>query len=213
MKNVITILYGTKYTADDVHYIYEKSKNYNHICIVDELNSKDLNDNIEQIPIHNEEGYWEKIKLFQNDWKGDCLYLDLDVIIQENLDKLFSYCKKPTICQTYWKHYGGKYNSSVMAWKGNDAKYIYDYFEKQDQYYMTKYLGDDRFLYHENMFSNVFPKGLIYSFEFGVDFTTDVSPRGFKIHQDYTIALLNGERSKEELRKKYYDALSLHKMG
>lgn len=242
MKTVITILYGNKYSVEDVHYIYEKTKEYRHVCLVDKQNSKLLNKKIQQIRIEEPEGHWEKIKLFKNDWEGDCLYLDLDVIIQGSLDKLFEYGNKPTICYTYWKspnhvtedhryrlgqdYFGegdvtdplkqkwkGMYNSSVMVWKDNEARYIYEHFENNDQYYMTKYCGDDRFLYHEKLFDQTFPKGLIYSWEYGVDFDTDISPRGYQIKPDYPIVLLNGHKPKEELRKKYYDALSLHKVG
>ena len=243
MKTVVTVLYGKKYSADDVHYIYEKTKQYSHVCIVDDENSKHLNKNIKQIRIEEPDGHWEKIKLFKNNWQGDCLYLDLDVIIQGSLDKLFDHCSKPTICYCYWKaswdtsenkvydrpkrykeddgsdtvpwtyKWLGLWNSSVMAWNGNDARYIYDYFEDNDQYFMTKYCGDDRFLYHEKLFDNVFPRGLMYSFVAGVDFDIDTSPRGYKIKPEYPIVLMNGPISKDELRKKYYDALSLHEMG
>ena len=106
------------------------------------------------------------------------------------------------------------YNSSVMAWRDNEARYIYDTFAKQDQYYMTKYCGDDRFLYHENILGSVFPRGLIYSFLGGVDVETDSSPRSHQILPEYPIVLLNGQDEvNHNLRQKYNDALSLHKMG
>lgn len=242
MRTVITLKFGDKYTSNDVNYIYDNSNIYRHVCITDDPTG--LNSNIEIMPIDSgADGCWEKIKIFKHDWVGDCLYLDLDVIIQGSLDRLFNHCSTPTICYCYWKNknthetknkryqqkmrylgdglptdpwmqkWKGLYNSSVMVWSGNDARYIYDHFEKNDEYFMTKYCGDDRFLYHENMFNNVFPKGLIYSLVGGVDFDTDVSPRGYQIKPDYPIVLLNGNKPKEELRKKYYDALSLHEMG
>jgi len=241
LKTIVTLLYGDKYNADDVHRIYQDTKQYNHVCIVDEKNAKYLDKNIHTLPAGDDETF-EKIKIFKNNWVGDCLYLDLDVIIQGSIEKLF--CKKPTICYCYWKHpdqvtYGdhkyklgeryvdngnplapwtskwiGMWNSSVMSWSGNNARYIYDHFEMQDQFYMTKYAGDDRFLYHENLFNNVFPRGLIYSWQFGVDFKTDKSPRAYQWKPDYPLILLNStHETKEELRQKYYDAFSLHEMG
>ena len=89
MKTIVTLLYGDKYNADDVHRIYDATKQYHHTCIVDEQNAKHLRPEIKQIPIEDPEGHWEKIKMFKNDWVGDCLYLDLDVIIQGGLNKLF----------------------------------------------------------------------------------------------------------------------------
>ena len=243
MKTIVTLLYGDKYNADDVHRIYDATKQYHHTCIVDEQNAKHLRPEIKQILIEDPEGHWEKIKMFKNDWVGDCLYLDLDVIIQGSLDRLFVHCLQPTICFTYWKDnsmtttnrrhnpdsryrgegsendpwmqkWKGMYNSSVMAWRDNEARYIYNTFAKQDQYYMTKYCGDDRFLYHENILGSVFPRGLIYSFLGGVDVETDSAPRSHQILPEYPIVLLNGQDEvNHNLRQKYNDALSLHKMG
>tara|TARA_B100002019_G_scaffold291367_1_gene311359 strand:+ start:6066 stop:6803 length:738 start_codon:yes stop_codon:yes gene_type:complete len=240
LKTIVTLLYGDKYNADDVHRIYHDTKQYRHVCIVDDKNKKYLNKNIETLPAGEDETF-EKIKVFSHDWHGDCIFLDLDLIVQGSLDKVFR--KEPTICYCYWKikehvthgdhkydsnqvylkdgnpnaawmqRWKGLWNSSVMAWSDNNARYIYDHFKKHDQYYMTKYCGDDRFLYHENLFSNVFPRGLIYSWLNGVDSATDVSPRAYQIKPDYPIVLLNGQKSKEQLRQEYYDAFSMHKMG
>jgi hypothetical protein len=55
---------------------------------------------------------------------------------------------------------------------------------------------------------------LIYSFLGGVDVESDTSPRAHQIKPDYPVVLLNGQNEVNyNLRQKYYDALSLHKMG
>ena len=97
MNTVVTLLYGEKYNANDVHDIYDASKQYNHVCFVDEKNIDQLRPEINPILITDIDGNFEKIKLFQHDL-GNCLYLDLDVIVQGNLDPLFAYCDEPTIC-------------------------------------------------------------------------------------------------------------------
>lgn len=214
MNTVITLLYGEKYNVNDVHHIYEASKQYNHVCFVDEKNIGQLRPEINPILITDIDGTFEKIKLFQHDL-GNCLYLDLDIIIQGSLDPFFAYCDEPTICETYWKSFGGRFNSSVIAYNSKDVKHIYEKFSSNSDYIMTKYSdNDDWFLYHEDLIHRTFPRGLIYSFLFGVDERYDTSPRAYQIKKDYPIVLLNGQKETTvDLKQKYYDALSLHKMG
>ena len=215
MKTILTLKYGDKYTADDVNRIYlDTNGKYNYVCVTD--NPEGLRSDIYTIPINGEpEGHWEKVKLFQYHF-GKTLYLDLDVVIQKDVDRLFKYLDKhPMICYTYWKredfpyhkdkrwsyNYLSNFNSSVMLWE--DARHIYEYWKKDQDYYMVKYAGDDRFLYHENFTFEHWPKGEIYSFRFD----------GHKYKPDATIALLNGQADFPELATEYYDELRVHQMG
>ena len=88
-----------------------------------------------------------------------------------------------------------------MMWE--DARHIYDYWKKDQDYYMVKYAGDDRFLYHENFTFEHWPRGEIYSFKFD----------GAKYQPDATIALLNGQSDFPNLVEEYYDELRMYKMG
>jgi len=215
MKTILTLKYGDKYTADDVNRIYiDTNGKYNYVCVTD--NPKGLRSDIYTIPIDGEpEGHWEKIKLFQYHF-GKTLYLDLDVAIQKNIDHLFNCLdNQPMICYTYWKdknfpyhkderwsyNYLSNFNSSVMLWE--DARHIYEYWKKDQDYYMVKYAGDDRFLYHENFTFKHWPEGEIYSYKFAGD----------KYQPNATIALLNGQADFPNLVEEYYDELRLYKMG
>lgn len=223
MKTILTLKYGDKYTSDDVNQIYTDTEGkYNYVCVTD--NPEGLHSDIYTIPIDGEpEGHWEKIKLFQYDF-GTTMYLDLDVKIQNNLDHMFSYLDKhPMICYTYWKpidfpyhvdsrwsyNYLSNFNSSVMLWK--DARYIYDYWKKEQDYYMVKYAGDDRFLYHENFTFEHWPKGEIYSYMWGEGLPT--SEKKSKLKPDCTIVLLNGQDRFPNIKQDYYDELRMYKMG
>jgi len=215
MKTILTLKYGDKYTADDVNRIYlDTNGKYNYVCVTD--NPEGLRSDIYTIPIDGEpEGHWEKVKLFQYHF-GKTLYLDLDVAIQKDIGHLFEYLDKhPMICYTYWKrkdfpyhkderwsyNYLSNFNSSVMLWE--DARHIYDYWKKDQDYYMVKYAGDDRFLFHEDFTFEHWPEGEIYSFRFD----------GHKYKPDATIALLNGQAYFPELVTEYYDELRVHQMG
>jgi hypothetical protein len=121
----------------------------------------------------------------------------------------------PIICYTYWKdknfpyhkdkrwsyNYLSNFNSSVMLWE--NARHIYDYWEKNQDYYMVKYAGDDRFLYHENFTFEHFPESEIYSFKFS----------GNKYKPEYTIALLNGQADFPDIEKEYEHELCMHQVG
>lgn len=215
MKTILTLKYGDKYTSDDVNRIYtDTNGKYNYVCVTD--NPEGLRSDIYTIPIDGEpEGHWEKVKLFQYHF-GKTLYLDLDVVIQKDIGHLFEYLDKhPMICYTYWKredfpyhkdkrwsyNYLSNFNSSVMLWE--DARHIYEYWKKDQDYYMVKYAGDDRFLFHEDFTFEHWPEGEIYSFRFD----------GHKYKPDATIALLNGQADFPELVTEYYDELRVHQMG
>ena len=216
MNTILTLKYGNKYTSADVNRIYDATGGkYNYVCVTD--NPAGLYPDIYTIPTDTEiEGHWEKIKLFKLNNLGKILYLDLDIRIQNDLDHLFEMLDtNPIICYTYWKdknfpyhkdkrwsyNYLSNFNSSVMLWK--DARHIYNYWEKNQDYYMVKYAGDDRFLYHENFTFEHFPENEIYSFKFS----------GNKYKPEYTIALLNGQADFPDIEKEYDNEFHLHQVG
>lgn len=214
MNTILTLKYGNKYTAEDVNRIYHTTQGkYNYVCVTDDITG--LHSDIYTIPIGAEiEGHWEKIKLFKLNNLGKILYLDLDIRVQKNLDHLFEMLDTtPIICYTYWKdenfpyhkdtrwsyNYLSNFNSSVMLWE--DARHIYKYWEKNQDYYMVKYAGDDRFLYHENFTFEHFPENEIYSFKYS---SNEYKP-------EYTIALLNGQDDFPNIEKEY--ELCMYQVG
>lgn len=158
---------------------------------------------------------------------GHVLYFDLDINIQKSIDILWkSSYNSNTIVYTHWKdtnfptervynqdiklNYLGNYNSSVLSWTGRSAINIVEKFLKDEDYYMTKYVGgDDRFFWHECDFKH-FPEQLIYSYVYGA---TKEDNQSFKYRPEYIVALLNGQEQFPGADVKYYDALSLHKVG
>ena len=214
MRTIVTLKYGNKYSADDVNTIYNMCK---HQCDSFWCRTDDP-EGLEQgilTQYATALGNSEKILLLGKDFGGKTLYLDLDVIVQGDLERIWRRINDPIICETYWKDFGGAGNSSVMGWTCNNAKHITDAFFENFDFNMHKYDGkDDNFLYDGRFFGKTFPKGLIYSFLAGVDMETDTSPRAHQIKKDYPIVLLNGQNEVNyNLRQKYYDALSLHEMG
>lgn len=225
MFTIHTLLYGDKYTYDDVNRIAASTNMaYRYVCHTDQgqkLRDEGLYPEIHLRWADPELGTFEKINILGQDW-GHSLYLDLDIVIQKpDLFDLFSQNK--TICKTFWKPEGygaewggGDFNSSVMAWKSHFGAEIKKHFNKNPEMYIEKYKGnDDNYLFHEHKEKfNFFPKNTIYSYMFGIDYKTDVSPRGRKYRPEPDICLLNGQRDFDfNLRADYYTHFSNNQMG
>lgn len=226
MRTLLTLKYGDKYTSADVNKIYYDTQGiYNYVCLTDD--PKGLHKDIKTLPVDADYQTFNKILMLELKGLGDVLYLDLDVVIQKNILDIWQHISyTPTICYCYWKpkdfpttngekelghNYLGNFNSSVMLWKSGTCDKIVNRFKSNEDYYMVKYYGDDRFFWHEPINIKVFPKKLIYSFVYGADWNTDKD--SFKYRPDYQIALLNGQEQFPEAKQKYNDALSMHKMG
>ena len=119
-KNVICIKWGTKFGPQYVNRLYnmvERNLTIPHrfICFTD--NAEGLVDGIEvrPLPFLNDEGLpekaWKKLGLFSNnlgDLEGEALFLDLDVVIRDNIDCFFEkegefYIIKDHVF--YWKNW------------------------------------------------------------------------------------------------------------
>lgn len=228
MQTILMIKYGEKYSAADVNRIVtDTGQKYNYACITDD--PTDIDPIVKIIPLPTEvEGHWIKIWMYTLEGLGDTLYLDLDIRIQKNIDHMWNYLDiYPTIAYTYWKNkefpeydydshgmrYLSNYNSSVVMWKEGTARHIWDQFERNSDYYMVKYFGDDRFLWHEDFRFNRFPQGELYSFVYGADYyRVNDDNESFVYRPEYTIALLNGLDQFPGANRKY-DELRMHKVG
>ncbi|MDB4351130.1 hypothetical protein OAA34_00285 [bacterium] len=225
MLTIHTLLYGDKYTYDDVNRIAAcVGEDYRVVCHTDQsekLRKEGLYEDIILRWADVKLGTFNKVNILGEDW-GESLYLDLDVVIQrpENLYQFFS--NDLTICKTYWKpdgfeaeHGGGDFNSSVIAWKGIAGNHITKHFNKDPKKYLKKYKGcDDKYLFHEHKKEfGVFEKGKIYSFIFGYDHTEEDSKK-IKRRDEYDIALLNGAADLgRDLKAEYYATFSNNYVG
>ena len=183
MINVICVKWGTKYSADDVNRLQMNVLKYLNVphkfwCYTEDPSGLDCD--VIYMPLENDlEIYWNKLAMFQKDFvKGTCIYFDIDTVIQNNIEPLLEYkCDNLRMIRCYWKgdfvtdgsslkhkeRYDMYVNSSVLVWEAGSLDYIWDYFDANADYYMIKYKGIDRFLFHEGFNLEYFPEGLIYS--------------------------------------------------
>jgi hypothetical protein len=180
MITVACVKWGTKYGPEFVnrlYYMVERNLTipFRFCCYTED--ATDLIPEVNVIPIESDdlEGYWNKVALFKL-FTGKVLYIDLDTVIQNNIDKLITH--SPVLCgvKTYWSEIstdGSEYyvtmkwktpfNSSVMVWNAEDYYWVWDVFASDMDMYILKYFGDDKFLGNEVPNKTAFPKGWIYS--------------------------------------------------
>ena len=139
---------------------------FSFFCISDiqqDVNTIFINKNLDL------ETYWWKIELFNLDFKQPTLYLDLDVVIQNNIDYLFDKIDDTikTISiediGTYYPYDGspdsiltiptGVINSSIMLLYPHLHKELYQKFVENIDYNIVHYYGLDRFI--SNNYSKV----------------------------------------------------------
>lgn len=112
---------------------------------------KNVNQEFEKIHVIEDVvygGVWDKLRIFDLFREGSYLYLDLDVVITGQLEKLRR--DDFTLLHAWWRpKFHTPLNSSIMSWS-RDYSSIYEKFAKDPEYYMLKYYkGIDEFIWRE----------------------------------------------------------------
>jgi len=123
---VVCLKWGQKYSADYVNKLYNMVKrnttvDYEFVCFTESKRDVNKEIRIEPLPNIPVEGWWYKPWFVSAELplKGNILYLDLDLIVFDNMDKFFTY--KPekdfVIIRDFNRHHRRGYekiNSSVF---------------------------------------------------------------------------------------------------
>ncbi len=167
--NVICMKWGTKFPAADVNILYNMvarhlKREFRFVCLTDD--GAGLDDNIEvlplphvDVPIDKAVSPWKKLGMFSaqiGDLTGWSLFLDLDVVIMDDIDDLFEYAMKQhklTIIENWTQKGRGVGNSSVYVFElGRYTQLLDHYHDNQDdvfdahsneQIYLCKYIGQN----------------------------------------------------------------------
>jgi len=128
MYNFACVCYGDKYSVEYVQKLYNMvtrntTLNINFFVFTDHVKMEkmiDGNINVSQFPEHDLEGWWNKMQLFHPkvSLPGDTLYMDLDVVITQNIDCFFTY--KPEadfVGMNDFNPMTGGWNSSIFKFK------------------------------------------------------------------------------------------------
>ena len=151
--NVVCLKWGTKYSSLYVNKLYSMVQRnltipHRFICFTDDING--INPEIECKPIiptsEHAVGWWHKISFFAekiDDLSGTMLFLDLDVVIVNNIDDFFTYepNKFCIVLDTGFRH-KTIYNSSIFRMEIGKYSYIYEDYLNNSRTIMRSMLGD-----------------------------------------------------------------------
>ena len=134
-NNIVCIKWGKKYGPEYVNNLYamvERNITIPHkfVCITDD--PTDLNPAIHVLPMLDDimEGWWHKLTLFKptiGDLTGRLLFMDLDVVITDNIDCFF--VDKDFSIIKEWLVKG--FNSSVFLLEIGKYTHVWDNYKKR----------------------------------------------------------------------------------
>lgn len=197
-RNVVCLKHGTKYSADYVNKLYSMCKRHltlehNFICFTED--PKGLNPNIKikelpkDVPV---QGWWYKPYIFcaNNGLVGDVLFMDLDIVIIDNIDCFFTHqINKFCIIRDFtraqmpqWQ----KYNSSVFRLRAGSLPYVWNKI-KEDPKHTKRFHGDQDWLYDQIKNAEFWPDDWCQSYKWEVRERTD-------------LLLLNGKRQFKDIK-------------
>ena len=155
--NILCLKHGEKYSADYVNKLYNMVKRhctvpFNFYCLTE--NPKDIYPEINIIPLPaGLTGWWCKPYMYSKDLpiEGTILYLDLDVVISSNIDKLLTYspghwCTVRDFTRSMRPKWP-KYNSSIVRFRKGQLDHVWSEYIKDPKSIQRRHFGDQDWLY------------------------------------------------------------------
>lgn len=188
-KNYILCLkHGTKYSHKYVNTLYNMVKrnctlDFEFVCLTED--PKNLNPNIIVIPLPSDlSGWWCKPYMYSKDLplKGTILYMDLDVVISGNIDKLFTYepdkwCTIRDFTRAMRPEHK-KYNSSVVRFKTGQLDKVWTGYANNKKEVQRKNFGDQDWLWEatRDNEATLFPDDWIRSWKWEIRKSKELGP-------------------------------------
>ena len=163
--NLIVVHSGTAYGAEYVLNLWHSARrhcrrNFNFYVFTDNVaqHPQDLGWNFIKLPnwqhINGFKPWWYKLEIFnyQHQLEGKNLYIDLDVIVVNNIDCFWDYADEFCICQDFNRAFNKNIqycNSSVMGWNSNSMSFLYTKFASDMQKIVHQYRGDQDYIHVE----------------------------------------------------------------
>ena len=182
MIDVYCVNVGTKYTREFDQKL--KDSVAKHLNLEHTFNSvTDRPEKDYDKPVTHPElrGVFHKLSLLQ--FTGSCLFFDLDILINNNINFLASNFDGLTLVDSSpWKQQSLKeplkfrvtqntlVNSSIMRW--SDQRHVFEKFIQRRDLYVRLYSGIDRYIYNEQVKYNYFMGDQISSWQEGVRHNT-----------------------------------------
>jgi hypothetical protein len=184
MVNIVCVNWGDKYGAEYTHRLYNMVKrntnrDFKFYCLTDRLDTYTH----PIIPVLLEPGFsgwWNKMQLFKDGVlpAGEYLYLDLDVVIVDDIDCLLDWSgfgiTRDFINPDNGLTSGKEYNSSVMRFTQNIHQW--NFYVNNIEFWKNAqvkfpFLGDQHVIsayLNKAGYSNPFPDEWLWSYKIGV---------------------------------------------
>lgn len=156
MFTVACLKTGTFYGPEYVNKLYNMVKRnltipFRFTCITED--PKGISSAVEIIPLpyNGLSGWWNKVQIFREDVfkEGTVLFLDLDLVILKNIDRLFTY-ETGSFCiiKDFLRLFGDntKFNSSVFRFEAEQHHDIWHEYIKRKHSIETRCHGDQDWL-------------------------------------------------------------------
>ncbi len=171
--NLVCLKWGDKYPAEYVNRLYRMAAKHLTIpfefyCLTENTDGIDANINI--LPLEIEEGlkgWWYKLQLFKEDFyglKGQVMFMDLDVVIVQNMDKLFDFEPDKFAIINDLKP-GLIYNSSVFRFELGSRTEVWQHFLDDKHSIMARMHGDQDWISEVIDDAVLWPKDWVVSFK------------------------------------------------
>ena len=154
---ILCLKHGTKYSSEYVNRLYNMCKrwcslDFKFVCLTD--NADELNSEIMVLPIPSGlSGWWCKPYMYSKDLpiQGTILYMDLDVVLSSNIDKLITYqpnhwCTIRDFTRAMRPKWP-RYNSSIVRFKTGELDFVWDNYIKNPVAIQRQFFGDQDYLY------------------------------------------------------------------
>jgi len=193
--NVICLKWGDKYDASMVNRLYtmlkkNSTKEFTLHCVTEDPTGVSDDINIINLPDYELEKWWWKLWILSDELPvdGKCVFLDLDIVIQNNIDTILNFDNGEDlfVLKAQWRttlitKHSPPINSSIIIWNTHCIKGYFKKFFSDPEYYMFKYRGIDTYLdsEHPNEY-NTLPTDWVYCRVWGYDDTV-----AFEVEQAY----------------------------
>jgi hypothetical protein len=159
-RYVACLKYGNKYSSDYVNKLYNMVKRnltieHEFVCFTE--NPEGIDENVRIIPLSVSsaiQGWWYKPMFFNPklEIKGTILFLDLDLVIFRNIDKLFAHRPGEFVIIRDFNRYiirdYSKFNSSVFRLETGQHAHVFTNFIRDPKAVIRAYHGDQDWIRH-----------------------------------------------------------------
>lgn len=159
MITAVCVWAGDRYSSDYVRRLRDgltrnATDTINLVCFTDRERTDIDGVEFRQLPsmqFRNNRLWWYKIYIFSKDsmLAGDCIYFDLDVMFMKSIDPMLNHVTEFSILQdfnrAFRKHHPVS-NSSIIKWRHESYRYIWDHFYENMDSITTRYRGDQDYI-------------------------------------------------------------------